>query len=508
MSDSVRPLDTHIQPQASEAVDNGHLRLVGDFSHRPSTQGPQNFERQLAQATPGFTLPPLTVVENPIKPHAAQEKAQPWNLAQVHRDAPQTRDQVKQASDGLVPLAPIEPQAAKAYLHGDGKGLPPIARDFRQLGLNSLREKEARDQLKPQVHVSTRPGDRNFPLGSEQNPYTSIQSAVDRAPRGSVINVHRQGNDTYKETVSINRSDIVLTTDRNNPAIIDLAGKRPSKDTPAISIGSGVHDVDVKNFEIRNFSGQSAGIRVDGANINNITIAGNNVHSAKGAEGIGVYGRGATEQSKLTNINLISNQVHDLKLGQLEAMPVNGNVSGFKVIGNSGYKLDNIFIDAIGGEKSSNNPALDQARNGLIEYNYAKGITTVNNSEYGQFSAAAIYTDAAKDVAIRNNYIVASDFGIEVGSEHRGMSSTGVSVTGNVVENSNYVWLGRGGDIKRPGGAEDSFARNNVAIGNTETELQANVKNFPVDKNAGFKNIDSTRLLPAPIANRARAFAL
>ena len=174
-------------------------------------------------------------------------------------------------------MLPVDAQQAKSYLHGDGqvKGLPPIAHDFRQIGLNSLQAKEQQDQLKPQIHVSTKAGDHNFALGSEKNPYTSIQAAVDNAPKGSVINVHRNGNEPYREKVSINRSDIVLTTDRNNPAVIDLGGAVKGKGNAAISIGSGAHDVDVKNFEIRNFSGQTAGIRVDGANINNVTIAGN-----------------------------------------------------------------------------------------------------------------------------------------------------------------------------------------------------------------------------------------
>ncbi len=413
-------------------------------------------------------------------------------------------------SDGRVPLQVVDSRAVKAYLHGNGKNdaLPPIAKDFMQVGLNLVKKEEAADSSKPQIHVSTRAGISKFPLGSEQNPYTSIQAAIEKAPSGSVINVHRVGQDVFKERISINRSGLVLKTDRDNPAIIDLQNVKGAD--AAIAIGSGVKDIGVRNFEIRNFSGRSAGISIEGANIENITISGNNIHSAQGSEAIRVYGRGITESSKVKNVKILANEIHNLKLGELEAIPINGNVSDFKVIGNAGYKLDNIFIDAIGGEKVSANKMLDQARHGQIEFNYANGVSTLNNQnsrESGKFSAAAIYSDGARNLSIRNNYIKASDFGIEVGSEHRAIDSSRVEVSGNIVEDSKYVWLGRGGDPSRPGGARDSFARNNILIGNDKNELQSNVSNFPVNSNPDFKDISKVTQLPKPIATLLQRFS-
>ncbi|MBP9092124.1 hypothetical protein KBI23_13940 [bacterium] len=400
-------------------------------------------------------------------------------------------------------LESVDSKRAESYLHGDGKNLPPIALGFKEIGLETLATASARDRLKPQLHVSTRQGDKAFPLGSRQNPYTSIQTAVDSAPSGSVINVHRVGTDVYKERVSITRSDLVVQTDERNPAVLDLAGKTTGRANAAFTVGSGSSDISIKNFEIRNFTGSTAAIRIDGSNIDNITVAGNNIHSASGAEGIAVYGRGGNEASRLSKINIIANKVHDLKLGELEAIPINGNVSGFKIIGNSGYKLDNIFIDTIGGERVSKNATLDQVRNGEVSFNYADGISTKHNpnsSEAGNYSAAAIYSDGAKNISIKNNYIRNADFGIEIGGEHSGLASSNVAVSNNVIEASNYVWLGRGGDPQRPGGAKDSYARDNVIIGNAKIETQSNVRNFAVERNMVFAKITATTVLPKEIA--------
>lgn len=405
--------------------------------------------------------------------------------------------------DKAPALESVDSKKAENYLHGDGKNLPPIAQGFKDIGLETLTVASARDKSKPQLHVSTRQGDKAFPLGSGENPYRSIQTAVDNAPSGSVINVHRVGTDVYKERVSITRSDLVLQTDVKNPAVLDLAGKTTGRANAAFTVGSGSSDISIKNFEIRNFTGSTAAIRIDGSSINNVTVAGNDIHSATGAEGIAVYGRGGNDASKLSKINILANKVHDLKLGELEAIPINGNISGFKVIGNSGYKLDNIFIDTIGGERVSKNAALDQARNGEISFNYADDISTKHNPnsrEAGNYSAAAIYSDGAKNLLIQDNYIRNADFGIEIGGEHSGLASSNVAVSSNVIEASNYVWLGRGGDPQRPGGAKDSYARDNVIIGNAKIETQSNVRNFAIKRNLVFTKIAATTALPKEIA--------
>ncbi len=505
------------QPEApqNDRFETGRSGVEQKVNHELFTPGQSSQPAALAEAsrlgsradTPGYPMPGLLLT-------ADKAQSRPTVLAQAEAggkitDRPAEKPQRPALNnDGTVPLEPVSTKDVIPYLNGDGKGLPPIARDFKQIGINALRDKEAQDALKPQIHVAKTAGDNRYPLGSERNPYNSIQGAIDAAKPGTVINVHKNGNGSYNETLNILKSDIVLTTDPKNPAVIDLKNGRPQDGESAVTIGSGVHNVDIKNFEIKNFGNYQSAIKVEGFDIKNINIAGNNIHSANLAEAIRVYGTGATEKSKISNINILGNEVHDINLGELEAIPINGNVDGFRVIGNAGYKLNNIFIDAIGGEKVSRSDEFNQARNGEIDFNYAHGMSTrsnaPNNRHRGEYSAAAIYTDAAKGIKIRNNYIVGADFGIEVGSEHTGKSSTKVEVSGNIVQNAGFAWFGRGGDSARPGGASDSFANNNVVIGNPKDELQSNVERFPVSNNPFFKSVNDVTQLSSPIAALVR----
>lgn len=462
-------------------------------------------------------FPDVIITQPPSDKSNLPAKERPDRTEKPADRPPSIRDQIQKPAsligtmgDPLARLQAVRPEEIKAYFHRDGNNLPPIADDFKQIALNSLKEKEAQDLLKPQIHVSTRPGNQKFPLGSRENPYTSIQAAVDKAPSGSVINVHRVGNDTYRAAVNIKRSDIVLQTDRDNPAVLDM--QEQSGERGAISVGSGVHNVDIKNFDIRNFSGFASGIRVDGNSISNINIVNNNVHHAgsnHGVEGISVYGRGQSEATKISNINLLGNSLHDLALAEKEGMPINGNVSDFKVIGNRGYRMDNIFIDTIGYEDTSKNDAVNQARHGLITFNYADGISTINNPNSscgGQYSAAAIYSDAGKDLVIRNNYVSNSDFGITLGSEHVGKFSSDSRVSGNVIDHALFKAFGLGGDPGRPGGARNSLMENNTLIANADIERQRNIENVEPRNNPGYKSIDTVRYLPTIIAELARTY--
>lgn len=395
---------------------------------------------------------------------------------------------------------PVDGREAKEYLHGDGKSLPPIARDFANIGRHMLQQQEAAEKLRPQIYVAQKSGDSRFPQGTKENPFTSIQDAVDRSAGGTVINV---APGIYRERIKVDRSDISIKTNPENPAIIEPGAGAKGRGDAGFSISSYTSNVAIKNFEIRNFDGTKGGIRIDGRNISDITIAGNNVHSASGAEGISVYGRGKEESERVKNIDIVSNRVHNLKLGQLEAMPLNGNVSEFKVIGNAGYNLDNLYIDAIGGEKTSPNKDLDQPRKGLIAYNFADGISSANNGSYKREpSAAGIYVDGAKQLEIRHNYVRGSDFGIEIASEHKGLAARQINVAGNIFENSKLAWLTRGGEANRPGGARETSVWNNTVIGNKRVQTQENVdlQTFRIYGNQAYQTAETIRELPTAIA--------
>lgn len=361
-----------------------------------------------------------------------------------------------------------------------GKSIPPLAEIFEN---NALRE--LGPEPKPSVYVSKDPTDNKIPKGATA--YRTIAEAVKNASPGTVIQVMPG---VYKETINLgpDQSNIALQTDRQNPAVIDGGSFR---------IGSGAHDISIRNFDVRNFSGQGGGIKIDGQSIRNITIAGNDVHDARGTEGIAVYGRSGTPVS---GIKLIGNRVHDLRLNQLEAMPINGNVDGVKVQGNSGFHLDNLFIDAIGGEGKGGNQ--DQPRNITIAYNFADGISSKQNPSYNGYSAGGIYSDGGRDLEIYGNYVRNSDYGIEIASEHRDLSSSRVNVYNNIFESSHLSWLKLG----YKGGVDHSEFRNNLVIGNrpdsVEIEGPVDKSTVRIDNNINSGSRRDISKLPSLILNQ------
>lgn len=377
------------------------------------------------------------------------------------------------------PFVDVSPEIAFRWLNTPaGKAVPPIAERFEAHALRELGP-----EAQPDIYVSKTPGDRNLPPGARV--YGSINEAVRNAAPGSVIQV---GEGVYNEQVNLSerQSNLVIQTDRQNPAVISGGGFR---------ITSGSHDITVRNFDIRNFSGHDAGIRIDGSDIHDITIAGNNVHDARGAEGIAVYGRPGVPVSRIT---IAGNRIHDLKLGELEALPINGNVDGFTVTGNSGYRLDNLFIDAIGGEGNGGNR--DQARNGVIAFNFADGISSKGNNSYSDYSAAGIYSDAAKSLNIYGNYVRNSDYGIEIGSEHGGINSSNMSVHDNILEKSHLNWLKLG----YKGGVDNSTIENNLVLNNSLSDVEREgpvEKSVKVGGNIGAPDFTHVTRFPAAIAD-------
>lgn len=402
-------------------------------------------------------------------------------LRERHESAVRPGDQRFQA---------VNPEEAHRFLRGTGAKLPPVALAMREKGSEILRKQDEAERARPQIYVSTRKGDSSFPLGSVQNPYTSIQSAVDAARDGSVINVRRVGSDVFRENVLIRRSNIVLKSDENNRAVIDGG---------SIRVGSGVHNVGIKYFEIKNFSGREAAIRVDGQNIREITIGGNDIHDARNAEAISVYGRGTTQDSAIKNVGVFANTISSLRLkGQIESGPIfNGNVDGFIARGNIGHSNHNLFIDAIGGEGTSTNRALDQARNGIIEFNYAHGVSTRANPDYKfAATAAAYYSDGAANIKIRFNY-GNGDFFAEAGKERKGPASSGIEIYGNVSDTTSSNWLVTGSPTGN--GRVSGTVHGNAVIGNSSHEAQSGSQ-VHVSHNRVFGSVTAVTALPVEIA--------
>lgn len=445
--------------------------------------------------------------------------------ARDQRSGVETRTVGGARSGSDAGTVPVNPQDAKSFLTSDAGKLPPVAEALRHHSLNTIKDETNSDELKPQVYVSQSGGDRNGAPGSRSNPFRRIQDAVNSAPSGSVINV---GAGTYKERVSIGRSDLVVRTDADRPAVLDLAGQTTGTAEAAFAIRSNVRNIAVRNFEIKNFNGDdTAAIKIDGENIHNVTISGNHLHHSRDAEAIRVYGRGTTDGTKLSGIKLVGNKIHDLQLvgkpgddlgeGGPEAISISGNIgprdatkrpdvdagkfASVIVRGNVGYNNGNIFVDLNGGEGKSKNRALDQPRGALIEFNYSDGVTTVHNKSYGykQSGAASYYSDGAKDVVFRNNVSVNSERHFEAGKERKGPDATNIRIYNNIGINAKMDWLARGSI--NTGGVTGTI-HDNIIVGNSNVDTNnASSVNIAERTQHYFRDTNSIKRLPAPLAD-------
>lgn len=122
-----------------------------------------------------------------------------------------------------------------------------------------------------------------------------------------------------------------------------------------------------------------------------------------------------------------------------EALAINGNVDGFMVSGNKVHDISNIGIDIIGHEGTCNNEALDQARNGIIANNLTYNCT----SPYA--TSAGIYVDGGKDLTIERNIVHSNQWGIEIGCENKGKTSSNIVVRNNFCYNNQTAGITIGG---------------------------------------------------------------
>ena len=266
-----------------------------------------------------------------------------------------------------------------------------------------------------------------------------------------------------------NATGLPLEIERSNTKLLGVPGMQPltsSKNGTFIYIGDGVKRVAIEGLDIE---GHSAGnkeiyaIIVDGKSIRNIAILNNKIHgfdSNENAHGIAVYGTGATNAKAISNVIIEGNSVYEMRTGSSESIVVNGNVKKWEIKSNDVYDINNIAIDAIGGEgtspsrKNSSGRVLpgkvDAARYGFIEDNFVENMHTTDNPAYGRKEswAAAIYIDGGHHIQIKDNVVMNSAWGYEVGAENC-LVSRHITMTGNSAEESYYGDLLLGGYAKK-----------------------------------------------------------
>lgn len=282
--------------------------------------------------------------------------------------------------------------------------------------------------------------------------FTSIQAALDLAVAGDTVQV-RQAPAPYFEKLVFPRSGtsgnpITLEAYPGEHPIVDGTGV-PGDDLVLIDTRSYIR---VIGLELRNNLNvnDGSGIRVIGAG-SHIELRQNRIHDIRdtNAMGITVFG---TEPAPISNLVIDGNEIWDCEPAPSEALTLNGNVTDFEVTNNVVRDVDNIGIDAIGGETDIQPDPTKVARNGVF-----RGNTVIRaRSSYGGGFAGGIYIDGGRDIVIENNVVTESDLGIEVGAENNGITARNIVVRNNVVFRNDKVCIVFGGFAQGVGRVRDS----------------------------------------------------
>ena len=177
------------------------------------------------------------------------------------------------------------------------------------------------------------------------------------------------------------------------------------------------------------------------------------------------------------------NEVHHLKTGSSESLVVNGNVTNFRITHNVVHDNNNIGIDVIGFERTAPDPAVDQARDGVVSGNLVYNITSRGNPAYGNDeSSDGIYVDGGTRILIEQNVIHDVDFGIELASEHKDRATSYITARNNLIYHGHTAGVSIGGYAPERGHTEHCTVVNNTlydndtsATGSGEFQMQWNM---------------------------------
>ncbi len=355
-------------------------------------------------------------------------------------------------------------------------------------------------------YVSTTGADSN--PGTQTAPWRTVQHAADTVRAGSTVNV-RGG--VYEELVSIkasgNATDGYITF-RSYPgetAVLDAEHFAPDGRSGILTI----HDksyVRIEGFEIRNFRTAEhrltpLGISVMGAG-SHLELLKNNVHHieqnfngrdapGRGGNGFGIAVYGTDAKIPISELVIDGNEVHHLKTGSSESLVVNGNVTTFHITHNVVHDNNNIGIDIIGFERTAPDPAVDQARDGVVSGNLVYNITSRGNPAYrNDESSDGIYVDGGTRILIEQNVIHDVDFGIELASEHQNRATSYVIARNNLIYHCHTAGVSIGGYAPERGRTEHCTVVNNTlhdndtsGTGSGEFQMQWNMANNIFENN-------------------------
>jgi hypothetical protein len=337
-------------------------------------------------------------------------------------------------------------------------------------------------QTNSSFYVSKTGNDSN--PGSQSAPWRTIQHAADTVRAGSTVNV-RGG--VYEELVSINVSGnatdgfITFRSFPGETATLDAQHFTPSGRQGVLTIHNQSY-VRIEGFEIRNFRTAEhrlapLGISVMGAG-SHIELLKNNVHHIEqtfngrdrpgsGGNGFGIAVYGTDAKTPISELVIDGNEVHHLQTGSSESLVVNGNVTNFRITHNTVHDNNNIGIDVIGFERTAPDPAVDQARDGVVSGNLVYNITSRGNPAYGDdVNSDGIYVDGGTRILIEQNVMHDVDFGIELASEHKDRATSYITARNNLIYHCHTAGVSIGGYAPERGHTEHSSVVNNTLYDN------------------------------------------
>ncbi len=347
-------------------------------------------------------------------------------------------------------------------------------------------------------YVSTKGDDAN--PGTNASPWRTVQHAASTVRAGATVNVH---GGMYEELVSINVSGnasdgfITFRSFPGETAILDAGHITPVGRSGILTIHNQSY-VRVEGFEIRNYRTAEhrvspLGISVIGAG-SHIELLKNNVHHIEnnfegrdapghGGNGFGIAVYGTDSKSPITDLVIDGNEVHHLKTGSSESLVVNGNVTNFRITHNVVHDNNNIGIDVIGFEHTAPDPAVDQARDGVVSGNLVYNITSRGNPAYrNDESSDGIYVDGGTRILIEKNVIHNVDFGIELASEHKDRATSYIIARNNLIHHCHTAGVSMGGYAPERGHTDHCTVVNNTlyendtsATGSGEFQMQWNM---------------------------------
>jgi hypothetical protein len=309
------------------------------------------------------------------------------------------------------------------------------------------------DPMQINFYVATTGDDSN--PGSLNKPWATIQKACDDALPGSTVHIH-EGN--YEENLVMNVSgaagqkihfknyngEEVFLKGNNSPnqTLLEIDGKHHL-------IIEGIHFTQAIGLDAQGLliHGDAMGLEIRGNRFSEIHFSEDPQEEAnpgKNSQPLIVYGD--DDQTAVRDLVIENNEIFNCRTGYSEALAVNGNVDGFLISGNTVHDISNIGIDMIGHEGTCSNADFDQARNGLCVDNICY------NCQSPYATSAGIYVDGGKSILIERNRVFHNQWGIEIGCENVGKTTSGIVVRNNLVYRNAAAGLSLGG-YDYPGGS-------------------------------------------------------